>query len=273
MFYKAFRLYGKAITHLDSRCRRPKSQNGKRLISLKNKYRGRRAFIIGNGPSLNRLNLCLLKNEVTIGCNGLFLIFDKMGFLPSVYTVEDRLVAEDRCRVINKIRGTIKIFPYDLRFLLKPDRNTVYINFKRHYPRFPQFSDKCETCVYWGGTVTFMNLQLAYYLGIREVYLIGMDHNYASPFAVDEKKGTVIRSHSDDVNHFHPDYFGKGYRYHDPMVERMEVGYKTAKKFYETNGGVIYNATEGGKLDVFPRVSYKELFSPMNKNIQDDLEF
>ena len=47
---------------------------------------------------------------------------------------------------------------------------------------------------------------------------------------VDAKiSGTEIVSTSDDPNHFDPEYFGKGYRWHDPMVERMEVAYNRAK--------------------------------------------
>lgn len=238
----------------------PLTRNEKKLLGLKNIYQGRRGFIIGNGPSLNKIDLNLLKNEITIGCNGIFMLFTQLNYLPTFYTVEDTLVAEDRAETINKIRGTTKIFPYDLRYCLKSDRDTIFINFLRIYPGFPKFSTNGENLVYWGGTVTFMNMQLAHYLGIREVYLIGMDHNYKAPSQGDEQKGCVITSHSSDVNHFHPDYFGPGYRYHDPMVERMEIAYRKAREAYEDNGGSIYNATYGGKLEVFDRVEFSSLF-------------
>src|ERR1700738_2271379 len=54
-----------------------------------NKYRDRRCFVIGNGPSLGKMDLSPLRDEITIGCNGLFLLFEKLGFLPTYYTVED----------------------------------------------------------------------------------------------------------------------------------------------------------------------------------------
>lgn len=235
------------------------TENNRQLIGLKNRHKGKRAFIIGNGPSLRKTDLRLLKDEVTIGCNGLFLIFDEMGYLPTYYTVEDRLVAEDRAEVINRITGTTKVFPADLKYCLKADSDTIFINFLRKYEGFPKLTESFETHVYWGGTVTLLNIQLAWYLGIREVYLIGVDHNYQPPTNADEQKGPVIKSHSNDVNHFHPDYFGPGYRYHDPKVERMEEAYIEAKRFFEKNGGVIYNATAGGKLEVFPRVLFESI--------------
>jgi len=257
---KIYSTWSRVTGYAMSRYGVPLTRNEKKLLSLKNIYQGRRGFIIGNGPSLNKIDLNLLKNEITIGCNGIFMLFNQMNYLPTFYTVEDTLVAEDRAETINKIRGTTKIFPYDLRYCLKSDRDTIFINFLRIYPGFPKFSTNGEGLVYWGGTVTFMNMQLAHYLGIREVYLIGMDHNYRSPSKVDEQKGCVITSHSPDVNHFHPDYFGPGYRYHDPMVERMECAYRKAKEAYEDNGGSIYNATYGGKLEVFDRVEFSSLF-------------
>jgi hypothetical protein len=233
--------------------------NGRRLLALKNKHAGERSFVIGNGPSLRDTDLAKLNGEVTIGSNGIFLLFDETGFRPTFYTVEDRLVAEDRSPTINQLTGMVKIFPRDLRKWLWPDKDTIYIDFVRRYAGFPRFSAVFEGRVYWGGTVTFLNLQLAYYLGSREVYLIGVDHSYRPPADVDEQSDNVILSHSMDVNHFHPDYFGPGYRWHDPKVERMEKSYEKARCFFEDHGGVIYNATIGGKLEVFPRVEYASI--------------
>lgn len=236
------------------------SCNLKNLLSIKNRYKGQRIFIIGNGPSLKKTDVRLLKNEITIGCNGIFMMFDSMGFLPTFYTVEDTLVAEDRAEIINKIHGTIKIFPYDLRYCLRPDRYTIFVNFLRRYSGFPQFSSHFEHYVYWGGTVTYLNMQLAYYLGAKEIYLIGIDHNYKPPSPADKQERNVISSRTQDPNHFHPDYFGPGFRYHDPMTERMELAYRKAKDFFAKNGIEIYNATVGGKLEVFQRISFTSFF-------------
>lgn len=235
------------------------SENGRRLLQLKNRYAGRRAFVIGNGPSLRQTDLSKLSGEVTIGSNGIFLLTQEKGFRPTFYTVEDRLVAEDRSSAICQYKGVIKIVPLDLSPWVHPDEDTVYINFVRHPRPFPQFSPAFEQYVCWGGTVTFLNLQLAYYLGIREVYLIGVDHTYHPPARKDEVSGTVVTSRSIDLNHFHPDYFGPGYRWHEPQVERMEVAYREADRFFKKHGRRIVNATVGGQLEVFPRVELEAI--------------
>ena len=117
---------------------------------------------------------------------------------------------------------------------------------------------------YAGQSVTFMNLQLAYYLGFTHVYLIGMDFSYKIR-DVDEAKGLTLISHADDVNHFHPDYFGKGKKWHDPKVHNVAKCYKFAKKIYEADGRNIFNATIGGKLEIFPRKNYSSLFRKIKK--------
>jgi len=235
---------------------RAEIQNRRRLHNLHNAYSGRRCFVIGNGPSLAKTDLRRLAGEITIGCNNLFLMFDKMGYLPTLYTVEDNLVAEDRAEEINRIRGTTKILPRDLSYCLSRDSDTIYINFLRRYQGFPKFSNRFDKVVYWGGTVTHLNLQLAYYIGCREVYLVGVDHSYeVSPDVQD----TVIVSKSADESHFHPDYFGPGYRYHHPRVERMEKAYVAAREFAAQNNMRIFNATIGGKLEVFPRTRYEDI--------------
>jgi len=237
--------------------------NQKRLLSLRNIYQGERCFVIGSGPSLVQTDLSHLAGEITIGSNALFLMFDKMGYLPTFYTVEDKLVAEDRAEKINHIKGTTKIFPRELAYCLLPDSNTIYINFLyKNFKEFPKFTERFDQVVYWGGTVTYLNLQLAYYIGCREIYLIGIDHNYEVPSNVDPlaEEGIIITSSSTDVNHFHPDYFGPGYRWHNPRVDRMEKAYIAAQKFAVRCNMKIYNATIGGKLEIFPRISYESLF-------------
>ncbi len=234
----------------------------RRLRPLRNAYAGRRCFVIGNGPSLNKTDITRLRDEVTIGCNGLFLLFDEMGFLPTFYTVEDNLVGEDRSEEINAIRGTTKIFPRDLCEFLLPDEDTYYCHFARGYPDFPRFSSRFAWIAYWGGTVTMMNLQLAHYIGCREVYLVGIDHSYRVPKDVDIEgdRGLVITSDEDDVNHFDPTYFGSGYRYHNPRVDIMEQGYRCAREFGERSGLSVMDATIDGHLNVFPKVNYDDLF-------------
>lgn len=259
IFTAGFRLAGKGIAI---------SKNEKRILGLKNKHKGERCFIIGNGPSLNKLDLTKLKGEVTFGVNAIYLNYEKMKFHPTYYVVEDNLVAEDRYNEINEYKGpTMKLFGAYLNHIIKQDEKTAFINIRRNYAdkkNFPLFSEDAARFLGVGGSVTYVCLQLAYYMGFEEVFMIGFDHNYIIPDSAkisnETKTGFDILSTEDDPNHFAPSYFGKGYRWHDPNVERMEVGFAKAKGFYESKGRKVYNATAGGHLEVFERKNYNEIF-------------
>jgi hypothetical protein len=215
-------------------------------------HKGKRCFIIGNGPSLLKTNPLLLENEYTIACNNIFLIND---FVPTYYTVEDKVLTQDRAEEINALPWT-KFFPSVLSEWL--DNGIFLKTIAGTWPK-DKFSTDLTKGIEVYYTVTYAMLQLAYYLGFEEVYLIGIDHNYIVDKTQHTKNGNVFTSVDKDPNHFHGDYFGKGYRWHDPRVDRMEASYQVAKEFFEADGRKIYNSTAGGKLEVFPRIDFKEL--------------
>ena len=231
-----------------------------RLRALRGRYEGRRCFVMGNGPSLLDCDLNLLAGEVTIVSNAHYLIWELLTYVPTFLTVEDRLVAEDRANELRSLAGLTTMFPFDLRHLLgSTTSERVYLNFARDYRGFPRFSYDLARRCYWGGTVSFLNLQLAAYLGCTTIILVGFDHSYVVP--TDDIRDNVILSRAKDVNHVHPDYFGPGYRWHDPNVARMELAYHHARQALERVGVRVVNATAGGKLEVFEREPFESVIS------------
>ena len=235
------------------------------LASFKDRHVGERVVIIGNGPSLNQLDLSLLKSEFTIAVNGIFYATDQMGFAPSYYLVEDTAVMRDNLQQIIDYEAGHKFFPSIYRPMVGEHPNVSYFMMNRGFyeptsPDFcvPRFSIDASHHMFSGQSVTLINLQLAYYLGFQEVILIGMDFSYTiPPDAVVE--GDVITSTSSDPNHFHPDYFGPGKVWKDPKLDRVLANYALAKTVYEADGRRIVNATAGGQLELFERVGYSDL--------------
>ncbi|NNC37508.1 MAG: DUF115 domain-containing protein [Hyphomonadaceae bacterium] len=246
-----------------------------RIRALKKHFSGRkkRCFIIGNGPSLKKTDLTLLDNEITFAVNGFFLKSGDVNWKPTFYLVEDHLVAEDRAEQIKDFKGPIKFFPAYLAYCIEQDDECIFYNHRPRisYPHGFDFSTQADEITYTGCTVVFSAMQIAAYLGFEEIYLIGVDADYEIPAdtKVSKSYGTsVLDMKSDDTNHFHPDYFGKGNRWHDPQVDKMLEAYKEAKKVTESINVKIFNATVGGKLDVFERRNYEDLFSDP-KNFAD----
>ena len=240
------------------------------LRKLRAQYKGsKRCFLIGNGPSLNRTDLSVLKDEVTFAVNGFFLKMEHLDWSPTFYCVEDHLVAEDRAPWINQLNGPIKLFPAYLGYQFPPAPDTIFYNHRPRvsYPHGFDFSREADKITYTGCTVTFSLMQLAAYLGFEEIYLIGVDASYDIPKDVNAGTGSgtgygvgVLDMQSDDPNHFDPDYFGKGFRWHDPQVDKMLDAYAAAKKALQGSGQTIYNATIGGKLELFERRAFHSLF-------------
>tara|TARA_R110002110_G_scaffold403866_1_gene621835 strand:+ start:2146 stop:9000 length:6855 start_codon:yes stop_codon:yes gene_type:complete len=246
---------------------------GPKLRALKAARRKKRCFIIGNGPSLKKTDLTLLKREDTFVTNGFFLKLPELTWVPKYYVVEDHLVAEDRAHEINLLRGFNKLFPASLRYILKPDEDTIYFDHRprKSFPHGFDFSFDADENTFAGGTVTFTCMELAAYLGYEEIYLIGVDASYAIPKDAEVSGGGRVKEidmASDDPNHFHPDYFGKGKRWHEPNVNVMIQAYEEAKRACDARGLPIVNATIGGELEVFPRTSYNALFGPKRKTVR-----
>ncbi len=235
------------------------------MQDLKNRYRGERAVVIGNGPSLNQLDLTMLKPELTFGVNGIFYAAEQMGFAPTFYVVEDSAVVDDNLEAIRSYDVGTKLFPSVYRPKIGEIPGASYFMMNRSFyapdsPNFcvPNFATDCTQQVFCGQSVTIINLQLAYHMGFTEVVLIGMDFSYTIPDDA-EQTGYQILSQGPDPNHFHPDYFGKGKVWKQPKLDRVLASYALAKQVFEADGRRIVNSTVGGQLHLFERVPYTEV--------------
>ena len=258
--YSRYR-FGKLIKHFRRTHELDELKKSRDYFSkLQGKYKGKRCFIIGNGPSLNQQDLTLLKNEFTIGSNYIYKNYDKMGFLPTIFTIVNYLVAEQRIDEINKLNGTLKVFPFFLNYCVNSSEHTFFLN----SPAFNEFSTDINQYISWQSTVTFFNMQLAYYLGFDEVYLIGVDNNYIQPDS--GKEGAMIKQDNDDPNHFSKDYF-RGLTWQKADTNAMEYVYLLSGAAYEKSGRKLYNATHGGRLEIFERVEYESLFDDLSMSV------
>lgn len=242
------------------------------LAQFHNRYLGQRCFVIGNGPSLNKHDLSLLENEYAFGVNSFYYKTRETGYRPNFYVVEDSSVMKENIEEIRAYDAPFKFFPTIYKSLHPKKANTFFFEMNRGFyektsPNYavPRFSTDATDVLYCGQSVTYINLQLAYFMGFTEVYLIGMDFDYVIPES-HKRTGDVLLSDTDDPNHFHKDYFGAGKSWKDPKLERVLMNYKMADLAFSAVGRKIYNATVGGKLEVFDRVDYEALLTKPGSN-------
>jgi glycosyltransferase involved in cell wall biosynthesis len=242
-------------------------KNCQRIASYRDRHRGERAFILGMGPSLKVEDLDRLAGEVTFACNKIYLAFDRTQWRPTYYSLLDVLVAQNNAEAISKLdltmffsRSCRRYFDKKQALWLTDLAPPVTATGARKYG----FSEDAAIGVYGGFTVIYTLLQLAWYMGIREVYLLGVDFNFKFS-EVDRTNetcahGDVLMSQG-EINHFHPDYRRKGETWTMPQLEKQRLAFSRARDFFEENGGKIYNASRETKLEVFERVSLDDVLA------------
>lgn len=256
------------------------------LSAFQGIHAGKRCFVMGNGPSLNKMDLSMLDGEDVFACNSAFLLFDRVDWRPRYYTCVDTRVlrdrAEDISRMLDRHPDIIAFFPdrislhdgtgriFETRTIIPPAPNRYYFNEEPNSLASPpetMFSLNVNDRVVQPYTVAITMLQLAAYMGYSTIYLIGCDTSYSVGASVKQQGpkldgvGLLLTSTEDnDPNHFDPTYFGAGREWHNPQVDKMIMHYGWAKKALESSPTQIINATVGGNLEVFERADFKMLF-------------
>lgn len=224
-----------------------------RLVSFRNYHRDQAVVIVANGPSLNRTDFKLIRCYPTIGLNKIFLGFIDFGFYPRYYVAVNDLVIEQSESEIKEL-NCVKFISKRNSLILPENALTYHID---TYLPPAKFCTDIQDGVNEGGTVTYVALQIAYYLGFKTIIIIGMDHN----FAFDGKPNETNTIKDADPNHFNSAYFGYGQKWDNPDLEKSENSYALARQVYETDGRRILDATIGGKCTVFEKVDYYEYFN------------
>jgi len=228
------------------------AKSQRELSRFHNIHRGKRCFILGNGPSLKQTDLNLLRNEYTFGMNRIYLLFPALGWVTSYYVSINTLVIEQCSQDISGLTMPRFITWRGRRWL---NGEGIYF-LDTDYTEPATFSKDIRGRIFEGSTVTYTALQIAFYMGFEEVILVGVDHSFTSKGRPNE----AVVSEGDDHNHFSAEYFGKGFKWQLPDLEASEQAYRLAKTAFEKNGRRILDATIGGKLDVFEKVEYQSLF-------------
>ncbi|BCC32333.1 TPA: 6-hydroxymethylpterin diphosphokinase MptE-like protein [Bacillus cereus] len=220
--------------------------NYEKLKGFKDKHKGERCFIVATGPSLKLEDLEMLKNESTFSMNSIVLSYEDTSWRPTYYGIQDLRAYEKLKEAISNANmpytfcgiSTKKLSPPILGDFIAYPLNLLDHNGTK-LKHFTKFSDDAFSVIYDGFTITYSLMQLAVYMGFKEIYLLGVDCNYT------EKGKNYLKDYITQTD------FNAGYL--------MAQSYKVAQEYAEKNGVKIYNASRGGKLEVFERVNFDEL--------------
>jgi hypothetical protein len=228
----------------------------KKLVKFKNCHKNERCFIVATGPSLTIEDVNILKGEIAFGMNSVYKLFNKTDWRPNYYGIIDG-------SVFNKIKDEIKFWELNCAFY--PDQ---YIHWNEKYAnsvpikgnfclnaqeravipaswRKTKFGTDMTKLFYEGTSVVHFILQIAIYMGFKEIYLLGTDCNYYGS-----------SKHSSIVNYKGGNEMGNS---PEDIYNGLIEDYLKAKEVADSIGVKIYNATRGGMLEVFERVKLEDV--------------
>jgi hypothetical protein len=212
---------------------------------LFDRHKDETCLIIGNGPSLKDVPNSFLKKFPSFGSNRIYL-----KFTPTYYVAVNPLVIEQNMGDILHLKCDAAFVREGCFGSLASSNGTWF--YELHSMAAPMFSYNPSAYVYEGHTVTFVSMQLAFFMGFRTVLLVGVDHRYEYQGEPNEENVWF----GEDPNHFDPSYF-RGHAWHNPDLERSEAAYMMAREAFDRDGRQIINLTEGSALEVFEKQEFK----------------
>lgn len=244
----------------------------KSVADFKDLHRNQQCFIVGNGPSLAIQDLNHLENEISFACNSIYEVYKRTKWYPTYYCISDPLAARHigLPEVASKIQGQYEyLFSgiFNWRHFQR-FKNVVLLKTRhgiRDEMRCAEFSNDAYKVIYTAGTVAYVMIQLAVYMGFSKIFLLGIDFSFSTERHHD---GTVdlndVQNHAELIEEEDAKYYPHikkltGYSYFADIDYQL-WGYQAAKQYADKHGIEIFNATRGGKLEVFPRVNFDDLF-------------
>ncbi|MCE7738384.1 MAG: DUF115 domain-containing protein [Candidatus Heimdallarchaeota archaeon] len=226
-------------------------RNIERILSLKNKYEGKRIFIVGTGPSLNKINFELIKDEILFGVNTLYRGYEKFGISPQYYACSDMHVWNAHDENLLSLETLLVLtggaggeYKANLNYYQAVQKQEPILLTTLGYVFQGNFSTDLTKGVYNGDTIVIdICLQASLYMGFDKVYLLGCDCDYKDgKHRFDGLQTENIRG-GGVTNHW----------------EKSFKSYEISKLEYEKYGKEIINCTPNSKLNIFEKKKLEEI--------------
>jgi hypothetical protein len=240
--------------------------------TLRDRHRGRRCFIVATGPSVKNQDLRQLAGELVITVSNAYLHQHCDVFKPAYHCVPQitygKMTPDDVLRwfadMDAQLGSTEMVLSNSERDLvtganLFKARAVHYLGFENRPPN-PDSSICPDLAAPVPGpqSVPVMALMLALYMGCKDIYLLGVDHDFfltrsytyfyeRSPVSdLDSSVAANGQVTSSRYEEFH-------------VLNLLWRQYRWLRNCAEADGRRIYNATDGGELDEFERVDFRAL--------------
>jgi hypothetical protein len=239
----------------------------KRNEIFRDRHKGKRCFVLGNGPSLKRQDLSAIVNEVTFVTNS-FYLHPLVGetWQPTYYFLSDPQYFDGSLDLseMTAIASRITTAPFFVPFYAhKVLQDSQVLPLDRTYyvaaggERLDRVQKKPDFTTVTPGMQTVVQLAMmaAMYMGCSTIYLMGLDHDWLSHF------GEEVHFYGEHEADDQPDGHVGQWTYLSLMeaMTMMWQHYLMLSRIARNEGIKIINCTGGGFLDVFERANYEQI--------------
>ena len=257
---------------------------------LKNKYLGKRCFIVGGGPSVKEIDLSQLSNELTfvvaefdknpqyntlkpkfhILSDSTYFTEGKSEYWNQMFEKKNKSVSTDTTLFLN-----LEAKKYIDKRELFSKHKYYYVGTQGVMSENFDFNINLEKYLPWPKNSILLCIIIAVYLGFKEIYLLGCEHNFLS-FNIGQGQGKDLA-----YSHNYKDELSDIDKTNDQVVKQFAVPrdltmnyeaniahilqlFKNYRLLYKKISGLypdikIFNTTPNSYLDVFPMVNFEAI--------------
>ncbi|KKU68836.1 MAG: hypothetical protein UX89_C0001G0027 [Parcubacteria group bacterium GW2011_GWA2_47_16] len=249
-------------------------KNGKFLkknLELKNKFAGKRCFVIATGPSINKQDLKQLAGEISISVSNFFLHPDFNIVKPTYHlfvpshlpvTVEQYGAAFKDAEAHFSAGQNILVSISDKHIVEKFEvfkKQNIYYYFIRRKPLGKKETIDFSKPLPFIQTSVHIGMYLGIYIGAAEICLLGCDHDWILHMGetrhfYDEKNSALSKAGYNE--------WSGGMEHQFESYLNLWRVYKAIRDYSAKPGIKIYNLSPMSILDVFPKADFDEKLRP-----------
>lgn len=255
-----------------------KSEEAKRNEELRDKHKGKRCFIIGNGPSIKTQDLRPLADEIVFVTNGFYRYEKYYNVKPDYYCIVDALMFSEEGSALLEGIDRIKDYDHKPAFILPyGTKELIHDRFKwnewtsvYYLDGGMSFTDGYDKK--WDITkvvaspqnVVQVAMLLATYMGFGEIYLLGIEQT--------DLIAMFQKQLGENVSYYAYEKNRNDQLVYENVQSRITLEenlrgytrifhlYKEIYNYCKKQGISVYNCTPATLVDSIPQKRYEDLF-------------
>lgn len=250
--------------------------------SLMNSHIGERCFVLGNGPSLNSIDLELLRNETVFTVNSFYKVTGADKVRTKYHFLLDSAYFDMRTDLrVNKeilrelFENTSKIcdeffVPFAAKDYIKKNGFDKYLKFNYIYTDTPYLSSDCEEMDLLGAFPSFTTvvqhaIAVAICMGFSEIYVAGIDSTLVLAMLNDKITWNVfegVHAYSSSTEDNNVREYATKNKTVDILFDQYILfrGYSYLSDYCKRKGIKLYNCSDVSLVDSIEKMKFNDIF-------------